>query len=55
MPENFKVFLEALPIIGISLVGIFAVTAIIILVVYLLNKGADWLEARRTASEDSEQ
>lgn len=54
MAENFKVFLEALPIIGISLVGIFAVTAIIILVVYLLNKGADWLETRKNAS-DSEQ
>ena len=54
MPENLKVFLEALPIMGISLVGIFAVTAVIILVVYLLNKGADWLEARKNAS-DSEQ
>ena len=50
MGENLKVFLKALPIMGISVLGIFAVTAIIILVVYLLNKGADWLEERKNNS-----
>lgn len=45
--SNIGVFLETLPIIGISLAGIFGVTAFIILVVHLLNKGANWLEERK--------
>ena len=51
--SNISVFLETLPIIGTSLVGIFGVTAFIILVVYVLNWGADWLEKRKN-SEDVE-
>ena len=41
---NFQYFLNTLPIIGVSLIGIFGVTAFIILVVYLLNKFANWLD-----------
>jgi len=44
LASNIDVFLETLPIIGISLLGIFGVTAFIILTVHLLNKGANWLE-----------
>ena len=51
--SNFSVFLETLPIIGISLVGIFGVTAFIILMVYLLNKGANWFEERKN-NKDAE-
>ncbi len=51
--ENFKAFLETLPIIGISLAGIFGVTAFIILVVHLLNKFAAWLENRNNKSENN--
>ena len=49
--SSVSVFLETLPIIGISLVGIFGVTAFIILVVHLLNKGADWLEKRKNGKD----
>ena len=34
---NVEVFLQTLPIIGTSLVGIFGVTLFMILIVYLLN------------------
>ncbi len=44
--KNLKAFVDVLPTIGISLAGIFGVTAFIILVVYLLNKFAAWLETR---------
>lgn len=53
MPENIKVFLDTLPIIGISLVGIFGVTAFIILVVKLLNKFAGWLEERKSGNNNA--
>jgi hypothetical protein len=46
LASNISVFLETLPIIGICLLGIFGVTAFIILVVKLLNKGANWIEER---------
>lgn len=49
--SNISVFLETLPIIGICLVGIFGVTAFIILIVYLLNKGANWLEERKNKKD----
>ena len=44
---SMSVFFETLPIIGICLVGIFAVTALIIGVVHLLNKFSSWLESRK--------
>ena len=47
LASNIKVFLETLPIIGTCLLGIFGVTAFIIGVVYLLNKGANKLEERK--------
>ena len=53
LSNNISVFLETLPIIGISLVGIFGVTAFIILVVHLLNRGANWLEERKN-NKDAE-
>ena len=49
--SNISVFLETLPIIGISLVGIFGVTAFIILVVYLLNAFANRLEERKNGDD----
>jgi len=49
-PENL---LAVLPTIGICLVGIFAVIAFIICVVYLLNKGANWLEERKNNSDNA--
>ena len=52
LSNNISVFLETLPIIGISLVGIFGVTAFIILVVHLLNRGANWLEERKNLLYD---
>ena len=47
-----NVFLEALPIIGKCLVGIFGVTALIILVVYLLNKFSAWVETKNNNKEN---
>jgi hypothetical protein len=38
MNINFDVFKETLPIMAKGMIGIFAVTAIIILVILLLNK-----------------
>ncbi len=38
MEISVEKLLEALPIMGIGYLGIFVVTAVIILVVYLLNK-----------------
>ncbi|MEG1426935.1 MAG: hypothetical protein RSC76_04530 [Oscillospiraceae bacterium] len=35
---NVELFLQTLPIMGKGMLGIFAVTAIIILTIYLLNK-----------------
>ena len=52
--SNIGVFLETLPIIGISLVGIFGVTGFIILVVHLLNKGASWLEERKNNNNNAQ-
>lgn len=51
---NWEVFLETLPIIGTSLVGIFGVTAVIILIVILLNKGANYLEDMKDKKDNSE-
>ena len=45
--SNFSVFLDTLPIIGICLLGIFAVTAVIILVVKILNKFSTWIESKK--------
>ncbi len=45
--SNFETFMEALPIIGICILGIFGVTAFIILTVRLLNKFSIWLEERK--------
>ena len=45
--SNTETFLKALPIIGICLLGIFGVTAFIILTVRLLNKFSTWLEERK--------
>jgi hypothetical protein len=42
----FDNFLETLPIIGYSLIGIFGVIGVIIGVVYLLNKFSAWVETR---------
>ena len=53
LASNIKVFLETLPIIGISVLGIFGVTAFIIGVVHLLNKGANWLEARKNNNDNA--
>ena len=50
---NIETFLKALPIIGISLAGIFGVTAFIILVVHLLNKFAAWLEDKKEKNENN--
>lgn len=47
MPDNIKVFLETLSMIGISLLGIFGATAVIILAVKLLNVFSAWLEDRK--------
>ena len=52
LASNVDVFVDTLPIIGISLVGIFGVTAFIILVVHLLNKGANWLENRKNNNDN---
>lgn len=45
--SNIETFLKALPIIGICILGIFGVTAFIILTVRLLNKFSIWLEERK--------
>jgi len=50
---NWEVFLSTLPIIGTSLVGIFGVTLTIILIVILLNKGANALDDARSKSDNS--
>lgn len=41
---NWEVFLQTLPIIGTSLVGIFGTIGAMILIVYLLNKGGNYIE-----------
>ena len=38
MSINVQAFLDSLPIMGMGMVGIFIVTVIIIVVVFLLNK-----------------
>lgn len=53
LASNIQVFLETLPIIGISIAGIFGVTAFIILVVHLLNKGANWFEQRKNNGDNA--
>ncbi len=45
--ESWGNFVDVLPTIGICLVGIFAVTGVIILTVKLLNKFSAWLESRK--------
>ncbi len=44
---NFEGFLETLPIIGTSLVGIFGVIGAMILIVFFLNKCANYFEDSR--------
>ena len=53
MSSNVKVFVESLPIIGMSLLGIFGVTAFIIGVVYLLNRFSYWLEERKNNNDNA--
>ena len=45
--ESWGNFVEVLPTIGICLVGIFAVTGVIILTTKLLNKFSAWLESSK--------
>ena len=45
--DSWGNFVEVLPTIGICLLGIFAVTGVIILTVKLLNKFSSWLESRK--------
>ncbi len=45
-------FLDVLPIIGQCLLGVFGSIAFIILVIFLLNKGADALSDRKNKSDD---
>ncbi len=52
--SNWEVFLETLPIIGTCLVGIFSVIGAIILIVFLLNKGANYLESRKNNTDGSD-
>lgn len=40
--NNIQVFLQTLPIIGTSLVGIFGVTLFMILIVHLLNYASNY-------------
>ena len=49
---NLETFLQTLPIIGTSLAGIFGVTALIIFIVYLLNKMANSIERARNENRD---
>ncbi len=49
---NFDAFVETLPIIGQCLLGVFGSIAFIILVIFLLNKGADALYNRKNKSDD---
>ena len=49
--ESFGNFVDILPTIGICLLGIFAVTGVIILTVKLLNKFSAWLESRKEEGE----
>ncbi len=48
---NVQLFLETLPIMAKGLIGIFAVTGVIILSIYLLNK----LTAPRKKKDDEEE
>ncbi len=52
LASNLDVFVDTLPIIGISLLGIFGTTAVIILIVKLLNKFSDFLEKRKESTEE---
>ena len=51
---NFGAFVDTLPIIGQCLLGVFGAIAFIILVIYLLNKGADVLDERINSNKESE-
>ena len=51
---NWEAFLQTLPIIGSCLVGIFGTIAVMIAIVYLLNKVSNSLSNRKSNSEGQE-
>ncbi len=50
---NFSAFVDTLPIIGQCLLGVFGSIGFIILVIYFLNKGADFIENRKKDNNNS--
>ena len=51
---NFSAFVDTLPIIGQCLLGVFGAIGFIILVIYLLNKGADLLDEKMNRNKEGE-
>ena len=49
---NWELFLQTLPIIGSCLVGIFVTIAVMIAIVYLLNKATAAIENRGSSDEN---
>ena len=52
MDLNFETLAQTLPIMGMGMLGIFLVTGVIVLVITLLNKISNAIDARKSEEND---